>query len=465
MVRWTAVFVCALLLALPGSALADRPPFYRVLDSWGQQDLAAAERFMEQVDPNSPARIAAEGVVHAMKGEFVLAQAKLQKVQQEVGDYLIINEIHALCCAMNGKFARAREVLGPDDDGVRPLRMAVEGPFRAKYPLAAPLLETVTESGRYRIVSDVGLPMPIDQLEAKLAATVDPAARKAFQAKIRRKHVALDQLGEIMDKAFQNFERMFGELRHVEGVSTVYVFADRERFDEFRAAFNLQGEHVMGTYFPIARTLVFYERGGEEDLAASAGLCIGRLTLKTLLHESFHQYLHLCVDKAPPWINEGLAEFFGLRLSDQIIRQRKPGPPFYPDRLRDVVFLREKANGLAPVLSLPKLMAQDQRTFMSTPPRAFTNYAQSWIFVHYLASTAAGRGYLLGYLRGLSEGDSVMHLNGKLLGLKEQRAKLEKGWRRHAGKLHKHHLEQDPKMVEWFEERLEKIRAQKRQGG
>ena len=109
-------------------------------------------------------------------------------------------------------------------------------------------------------------------------------------------------------------------------------------------------------------------------------------------------------------------------------------------------------------------MAQDQATFMSTPPRAFTNYAQSWIFVHYLASTSAGRGYLLGYLRGLREGLSVLNLNGKLLGLPEQRAKLEKGWRRHAGRLHKHHLEQDPKMAEWFEQQLEKLRKRSAEG-
>ncbi|MEZ6189140.1 MAG: hypothetical protein R3F62_29590 [Planctomycetota bacterium] len=455
----------ALALVVAANACAQgRPPFYRVIDSWLQQDLSAAERFCKQVDPGTPARIAAEGVVAAMRGEFKDAQAKLQAVQREVGDYLIINEIHALCCAMNGDFVRARQVLGEDDDGVRALRMAVEGPFWADVPHVAPLLERRSPSGRYRIVSDVGLGRPLPVLEQELAAA-DPAAREALAKRIAGQHKALDQLGEIMDKAFTNFERMFGELRHVDGVATVFVFADRKRFETFRGAFNLSSEHVAGTYFPIARTLVFYADDSPEDLAAT-GLEIGLGTLKVLLHESFHQYLHLCVDRVPPWLNEGLAEYFGNRLSEEILAARDPAAPkAYPDRLKDVVFLREKVPHMAPVLPLEDLLDQNQAEFMSSPQRAFTNYAQSWVFVHFLASSPPGRGHLMGYLRGLRDGDSAPHLNGKLLGMDDQRAMLERGWRRHAGKLHKHYLDQDPGMAAWFEEQMEKLRERTREGG
>jgi tetratricopeptide (TPR) repeat protein len=94
-------------------------------------------------------------------------------------------------------------------------------------------------------------------------------------------------------------------------------------------------------------------------------------------HLVYHEYSHLILDlnfgRLPPWINEGLAEFYGATIIGRdLIRQGKP--------LRHHIYLlRERVH-----LPLEKLLTVDYRSpEYNEENRVTIFYAQSWALVHY----------------------------------------------------------------------------------
>lgn len=148
------------------------------------------------------------------------------------------------------------------------------------------------------------------------------------------------------------------------GQSKVWVFDSEEGYRQFAAALGNRSEHTAGVYHSGLRTLMLIGRLSADD------------TRDTLFHEAFHQYLHLAVDRAPWWLNEGLAEYYGATTFD---RSRKPKVGgIQKGRLATLKSRMRKG----PIVEFAKLMQMGPTAFMQ-PDRASLHYAQSWAMVHF----------------------------------------------------------------------------------
>jgi Tfp pilus assembly protein PilF len=101
---------------------------------------------------------------------------------------------------------------------------------------------------------------------------------------------------------------------------------------------------------------------------------VGEDPYHTLCHEYAHALLHLNFRALPPWLSEGLAEFFGnCSVSDKEVRVG----------LIDRNHLRRLAES-QPVPLAELLRAQQDSVYYNEKNDAFLFYAESWAFVHYL---------------------------------------------------------------------------------
>ena len=284
----------------------------------------------------------------------------------------------------------------------------LEGPFAAAYPLASEALVTRSPLGRYRVVSDLGLDARrLARLERSLAKA-DPEDRPRMIASFRKRHRGLHEVAATLDKVSKAFQTLFAEEQVPQVVPTVYVFANGSEFREFLAGFSAKAgrsEHVLGVYQRDYRSLLFYDDGGP---AARRGGLMSQETFATLVHETFHQWLHLFLDDAPAWFNEGLAEYFaGARLTGKGLRYGLP----HKERLTLLWGGCRGKAGYPKPIPLRDLVARDHARFGSG-----LEYEQAWSFVHMLAAEEATRRHLVTYYQGLRQGVPADELNRMLLG-------------------------------------------------
>ena len=143
------------------------------------------------------------------------------------------------------------------------------------------------------------------------------------------------------------------------------------------------------------------------------------------MHETFHQWLHLYVADAPPWFNEGLAEYFGICKLERSRLVYGLVPPL--NRASRLSNMRDSLLGMSSEpWGLPRLLTATQGQFMGSHPAL--NYAQSWSFVHYLASSKQGREKLRAYFRGLQAGVDQAQLFEQVFGDLPSEA-LQQSWR------------------------------------
>ena len=208
---------------------------------------------------------------------------------------------------------------------------------------------------------------------------------------------------------------------------TVYLFTDSADFAAFSRRLEVGStENTLGYYLPYYRVLVFYEEGEPKP---------GELSLETqdtLMHETFHQWLHVYVRDAPPWFNEGLAEYFGhCRIGRSSLTYGLVPAMTGASRLANI---RDAltGEGYYEPWQVKRLISADHAGFMSSHPGL--NYAQAWSFVHYLASSSQGRDRLRAYLQGLRAGDPQEALNRRVFGDVPAKS-LEADWRTYVLKL------------------------------
>jgi hypothetical protein len=155
----------------------------------------------------------------------------------------------------------------------------------------------------------------------------------------------------------------------------VHLFADEADFKR----------HVSRRFpgFPERRA-IFVETDRELAVYASWGEAIA----EDLRHEVAHGYLHASVPNLPLWLDEGLAEYFEVgRGLDGVNRM-------HLDYLRGQLAV----GGWRP--NLPRL---EQLTDAGALTQL--DYAESWLWVHFLLHSEAGRETLLtGYLASLQPG-------------------------------------------------------------
>jgi hypothetical protein len=140
----------------------------------------------------------------------------------------------------------------------------------------------------------------------------------------------------------------------------------------------------------------YYDAGG---LPGSAGVFVidqdhGKLmaiagqkatlnTWHTVQHEGFHQFAHAVIGgNLPPWLNEGLAEYFGegLFTGDGFVMGIVP--PWRLKRLKDSI----TKNTLHPLPRIMLMSPQDWRARLS-----IADYDQAWSMVHFLVHGENGK--------------------------------------------------------------------------
>ena len=155
-------------------------------------------------------------------------------------------------------------------------------------------------------------------------------------------------------------------------------------------------------------------------VAGSSGIYNGRSLVaaaprpggswRVVQHEGFHQFAHKMIKgRLPTWLNEGLADYFGVGVwtGDGLVVGVIPQGSLM--RVRSMI----KNQKLMP---LAKMLDMDQRDWNSQLKSQ--NYLQAWSMVHFLVHADGGKYQkaLSSYIRDISRGKSSSAAFGKRFG-------------------------------------------------
>jgi hypothetical protein len=128
---------------------------------------------------------------------------------------------------------------------------------------------------------------------------------------------------------------------------------------------------------------VFIVDGNGARLMAIAGTETNGSTWHTVQHEGFHQFAHAVIrGELPPWVNEGIAEYFGESIFTGDGFVTGIIPPFRLKRVQAEI----QAGRLKSVKDMMLLSHQQWNSEMQ-----IENYDQAWSMVHFLAQGEDGR--------------------------------------------------------------------------
>ena len=171
------------------------------------------------------------------------------------------------------------------------------------------------------------------------------------------------QAAEVLDTSWMLFERLLMRLPDANSAAKrqVYLFAGQSGY--LRYAAQMTGTipiHTAGLYSPVLKQLLIWNLPVRDDM------------MRTVRHEALHQYMDALGFDAPPWLQEGLGEYFELAevTRGQVVAGQT--------NERHVATLCAEGADLVP-------LAQ----FLHLAPAGFyadasQNYAQAWALVHYL---------------------------------------------------------------------------------
>jgi hypothetical protein len=137
-----------------------------------------------------------------------------------------------------------------------------------------------------------------------------------------------------------------------------------------------------------AGVFVYRPGNGQGVLMAFAGKRATQDTWHTVQHEGFHQFAHAVIGgQLPPWLDEGLAEYFGEGIFTGDGFLTGAVPPWRLERLKSEI----KGDGEdgAKAKSLQQIMALDANQWRSE--MNIVNYDQAWSMVHFLVHGDNGR--------------------------------------------------------------------------
>ncbi|MBL4845464.1 MAG: DUF1570 domain-containing protein, partial [Planctomycetes bacterium] len=409
--------------------------WYNVVAAYDKRDMPALEKAVAALVEGIPKGhypAAAKGLLAFAKDDFVGARDHLAPLQTDkalraaAGGVGMSRPQRALVRSafFTKRYELARAVaLGMDERRRDIWVLLIDGPFKDQYPLASAGLTKISSAGKYRVMADVGVtPGELKAQEKEMRRRgKTPARLAALQRKLRKSHRLLRTLGDVLDKASLAYNKLLKVTNPTVLCPTVYVFRDREGFADFGQAIGIgRTENALGYYMPSYRILVFYEQTEDVKLGLS------RDTVETLLHEAFHQWLHLYVKERPAWLNEGMAEYFSI--GAKISRKRLEYavvPERFPSRLSNIRDALRANDGARRPWSFRRLLRSDHRTFMT---HAGVNYAHSWSLIHYLGSNARGRKLLVTYFRALKSGASRIEAFDQVFGDLDLTA-IEASWK------------------------------------
>jgi hypothetical protein len=151
----------------------------------------------------------------------------------------------------------------------------------------------------------------------------------------------------------------------------VYLFDSADRYREFMLLYYPELPARRAFFMQTDTRLVVYAHWGDR-------------VAEDLRHEVTHGYLHAVIPRIPLWIDEGLAENFEV-----------PAPEMGVNRPHVDLLMKVLDNGWQPdLIRLEKLDSLSAMTQL--------DYAESWLWVHWMLETAPERRDILnGYLRAL----------------------------------------------------------------
>ncbi len=185
-----------------------------------------------------------------------------------------------------------------------------------------------------------------------------------------------------MDAVYAEFTRRFKGFNPRNNTrSNLYLFADEEDY--------LIGLARKGINATNSGGMFFWSSDGDEGLATWVnGKDTSRLW-HVLQHEGFHQFAFLRLgDDVPPWVNEGVAEYFGHGL---LIRGRLKLGLVPEGRLMSVVEAIKRDEHI-PFRTLIRMTQERWNARLSSGhPDAGLQYSQSWAVAHFLVHARGGR--------------------------------------------------------------------------
>lgn len=158
----------------------------------------------------------------------------------------------------------------------------------------------------------------------------------------------------------------------------LWVFADRDGYQRFLAGHEINAIGSAG---------MFFRSDDADGLAAFLEPRTKAGMLETLRHEGMHQFLYQRIgDNLPPWLNEGMAEWFGYALETQRGFEMGLTDPRAIQRLNKRIE-DESLVSLETLLSL----SQAEWNARNREGTHAGQYDAAWSVVHFLAFAENGR--------------------------------------------------------------------------
>jgi len=158
----------------------------------------------------------------------------------------------------------------------------------------------------------------------------------------------------------------------------LWVFADRDGYQRFLAGHEINSTGSAG---------MFFRRDDASGLTAYLAPRNKDAMLETLRHEGMHQFLYQRIgDNLPPWINEGMAEWFGYALETERGFEMGLADPRAINRLH-----RRLDDGS--LVTLDQLLGLSQKEWNERNRNGGNagQYDAAWSVVHFLAFGENGR--------------------------------------------------------------------------
>ncbi len=236
-----------------------------------------------------------------------------------------------------------------------------------------------------------------------------------------------DLLDVMYDEFSSRLVRGVGVRQRSPGHPNVYMFArQRDYLDTLRTQFGINGMGSGGMFFvsPRGAGLAFWTEGLPRQRVAHV-----------VQHEGFHQFAYAFFgNELPPWLNEGLAEFFGESVAEGRTVVVGQASPTAVEQVRASV---EKGTTI-PFLQILQ-MDSDRWNAAVRDGSARQQYVQAWSMVHYLVYGEGGRhepGFTA-LLRHLNDGSRPLDALRKAYGLdtEPEVRQFEDAWKAYARTL------------------------------
>jgi hypothetical protein len=240
---------------------------------------------------------------------------------------------------------------------------------------------------------------------------------------------------QIMDAIHTAYSKIFPFKKDPKVIYRVYIHSTTAGFDAFNKSLGVEQNNSAGYFSPSTKTLVI---NGDARGAKTNKYGFSADTIDTMLHEGFHQFVHMFVPNIPMWFDEGLAEYFG---PSQFLGKRKlkigvvlrGGDTGFETRYGVIKAAIEEDDPIAP-LSLKDFMSEKNTDFGGEGDRVDVNYAQAWSLIHFLLHSKSmgskGKTLIKAFFKAMRTGKTGQEAFDDTFG-KLNLDKLEKAWKQY----------------------------------